>query len=208
MIKVNLLKNESSTKAAKSFTFTSMNLKDMFTSVSPGASGLEPVRVVINGVIILSATVGLYMYERYNRNNLALELATLTSQTAKLAEVLKKKKEEANESEPMKKKARELSTKIDIVTRLSKVRLREIKALDFIQSVIPERIWFKTLVLKTGDLTIKGSAISDDDLTQFVRYLENNSMFRNVLLLQAKEEQTKEGSVKVFEIAARMEAEE
>ena len=107
----------------------------------------------------------------------------------------------------MKEKAKELANKISLLKVLARTRLREIKTLDFIQTNLPERVWLKELSFKAGDLLMKGSAVTDDELTVFIRALEKNRSFTKVLLVQAKEERTKDGTVKGFELTAKVEAE-
>ena len=80
--------------------------------------------------------------------------------TAKAAEVEKVKDVEVQ--------AKELEDKLTILKLLSRLRLRQVKTLDFMQSSIPEKVWLKTVEYESdtthvedGHYKFTGNAVAD-----------------------------------------------
>ena len=105
------------------------------------------------------------------------------------------------------KSAQVLEQKLTIMKKLSRVRLREVKALDYIQSILPEKVWFKDMRFDDNKLSLNGFAVGDDDLNELTRALENSVQFSNVIILQAKDEKLQNGTYKQFEISCTTEVE-
>jgi Tfp pilus assembly protein PilN len=95
-----------------------------------------------------------------------------------------------------------------IMKALSRTRLRELKALDFLQTMIPERVWLNSLDYIDEKFRLKGLALTDDDLTDLIQALDKSSFFSEVVLLQAKETTSRDGTLKNFELTTTIEGQE
>ena len=210
MIRVNLLENRGSVArplGANVGGGTATEYGAGGTGVETSLSSALGKAIAMNLAILLTFPAALIYYERYNIGLLRARANEIAGQVSQKQQVLQSKKEEIAQSASLKEKAKELANKISLLKVLARTRLREIKTLDFIQTNLPERVWLKELSFKAGDLLMKGSAVTDDELTVFIRALEKNRSFTKVLLVQAKEERTKDGTVKGFELTAKVEAE-
>ena len=195
MIKVNLLKSQSG-RGSEDFGATHVN-------IGGGAVGkAEQIQLVKNIIIVLIPTFVLIAYEWYNvdiltkqRDNIGLKLKSTEQKLSKVTSEMKLYADVEQE-------AKILEDKISILRDLSRIRLREVKALDFLQSVTPEAVWFSSVVYKDLKFVFRGFAITDDALTLFMRELSNSAYFENAILMKATEEKKAEGTVKVFEIQA------
>lgn len=176
------------------------------TSAEPTAD-FNKRDAVVNGLMLVVFPILLMFYEQHHIDQLNLQLRQTQSALSVKETTLQEKKAEAAKSGELKEKAKELANKIEILKKLAKIRLREIRALDFIQNNIPEKVWLSEMVFKEGQLKLKGRSMTDDDLTNFVNSLENSKYFTNVLLLQAREERLKEAALKTFEVSCNLEVE-
>jgi Tfp pilus assembly protein PilN len=182
MIKVNLLRNRVAEGAQ---TETVMG--------SAGGGDQARESLVKLGAILLP-TIGLMFYEHQTisslnetQSRLQAEGATLQSQnTAKLAEVAKVKDVEIQ--------AKELEDKLKILKLLSRLRLRGVKTLDFMQSSIPEKLWLKSIVydsdkarVESGHFTFQGHSVATEDLTEFVKRLEDSAFLQDVIVVKNQE---------------------
>lgn len=210
MIKVNLLQARgagTATGQAVSEGTSTEVLGSTAATLSKALNNEFTKPAIINLLVILSVPGSLIFYERHTVEKLKQDTAAINRKITKLEADAKSKKTEVGKSAELTDRAKELTAKLDIIRKLSRIRLREIKVLDFIQTTVPEKVWLRDLVIDQGELAIKGYAATDDDLTLFVRSLEKSRNFSNVLLLVAKEERTKERTVKSFEISGTVEAE-
>jgi Tfp pilus assembly protein PilN len=213
MIRVNLLQNRGSSARTQATGMTSGSTGTEFaygSGVGTNATGVMSQvnkAVIINLIVLLLFPAALIYYERYNIAELKVQATALANQVSEAQATMQGKQAEIAQSAALKEKAQELATKIGLLKSLARTRLREIKTLDFIQTNLPEKVWLREVSFKSGDLMLRGYAVTDDDLTAFIRALEKNRSFANVILLQAREEKTREGTAKNFEISGKVEAE-
>ena len=213
MIRVNLLQGRMSAAKTQVGMMGGGTATD-FAATSAGATGIgyttsgaNNKNLAINIAVILIVPVALIYYERSNLDDLRQRAQVVADEVQVIQNEITAKKEEITQSANLKEKAKELANKIEILKKLARLRLREIKALDYIQTNIPEKVWLKELAFRGGALTIRGYAVTDDELTNFVRSLEKSRNFSGVVLLQAREERNKDGAVKNFEVSCTVEAE-
>lgn len=198
MIRVNLLKTKVGGKpggVAEESTFAATSFGS-----PPEGSGSPVVKLV---VLFLFAG-GLYGYETMNINDLSEQRNQLSSQANALMAEINQKKAEADAAAKLEAEITEMQKKMELMTNLSKYRTRELKALDYLQTIIPEKVWLKAIDCQKEMVQMQGYAVSDEDLTEFLRRLEARSYFQEIILSQATEEKTKDGTVKSFEIKGKM----
>lgn len=197
MIKVNLLKSQASNRGSDEYGGTTVGVS---TGGSVGKQ--EQVQLVKNILIVLVPTILLISYEWYNVDILTKQRDVVALKLKDTEGNLKKVVDEMKLYADVEQEAKILEDKIAILRDLSRIRLREVKALDFLQSVTPEAVWFSSVVYKDLKFVFRGYAITDDALTLFMRELSNSAYFENAILMKATEEKKQEGTVKVFEIQA------
>lgn len=195
MIRVNLLKSR----------VTSTATEGTQTAFGGGSgSGVDAKDALIKLALIFSAIGGLYSYETQNISKLTQNVAAARKKVADKKAENQKRKQQTDSLSHVEKEAKVLEEKLFVLKKISKDRLRVIKMLDSIQGFIPERVWLITLKYDKGALNLSGQAVSDEDLSDFVRNMETAGMFNNVILTQAKEVISAKGSYKTFELKAEV----
>ena len=157
-------------------------------------------------IFLMFLFVGILMfYENHNVTHYQGELLAQSSKIAELEADLESKKRETSGMVEIERNAQVLEQKLTIMKKLSRGRLREVKALDYIQGVLPEKVWFKDIKFEESSLILQGFAVSDEDLNELTRSLENSVQFSNVIILQAKEAKIQNSTYKQFEISCNTE---
>ena len=183
MIRVNLAKN----RAVDPQAATKASAADVSES-------FEKRQNVVKGALLLMFLVVLIFMENQNLNSLRQEMDAVQSEvTTKEAEVAVKAKE-VEAIKDIESQARELEDKLKILKLLSRLRLREVKTLDFMQSSIPEKVWLTNLNFEAerdrpeeGKFNFVGGASSTEDLTEFVKRLEDSSYLQEVIVIKNQE---------------------
>ena len=155
-------------------------------------------------LLMLIWVAGLFTYQKINITSLEGSLARAQMEARDLDQQITQHQAEADQAKKMQKDVEELKHRIKIVKDLSKTRLREIKAIDYIQNNIPDKLWLNSLTIKANHLELFGSTLTDDQLNRFLDSLEQNkASFKNVLLLKAVDQNdSKMGTLKSFEISS------
>lgn len=123
------------------------------------------------------------------------QLQTYNSQMQKAVQEIKKFKEEEVK----------IQARINYIEKVSKNRLREIKVMELVQQVIPEKVWLSRMESKDGSLVITGMAMSDYEISTFMEGLTKSVFFLDVNLMSSSEQIFDGLNVKRFEISCMME---
>lgn len=187
MIRVNLIRNR--------VQDTSLGDAGAGTSLGGGGGGASGLRdIVVKGACIFMFTIGMMIYESQNIRALNAELNQVQAQVNQLTEQNQAKIAELAKYKDVEVQAKELEDKLKILKLLSKLRLREVKTLDFMQSSIPEKVWLKTVQFESdkghveqGHFQFTGNSVATEDLTEFVRRLEDSAYLQDVIVVKNQE---------------------
>lgn len=180
MIRVNLLKNR---------------VNDQPTQMNTAPSGSGDTRdTIVKIAFLMLSTVGLMIYEGQNIRKLNDEASRLQATISEYEAQAAAKAQEAEGVKDVENQARELEDKLKILKLLSKLRLREVKTLDFMQSSIPEKVWLKSISFEAdganveeGRFTFVGNAVATEDLSEFVKRLEESAYLSEVIVIKNQE---------------------
>ncbi len=178
MIKVNLIRNRAEDTAQAA-------------NVQINHSGDSPREAVVKIAFLILFTAGLMMYESQNMRGLQEEQMRSKAQVAKRLAEAAGKKADVEKVKDVEVQAKELEDKLRLLKFLSKLRLREVKTLDYMQSTIPEKVWLKSVVYESekdhmgaGHFQITGHAVATDDLIEFVKKLEDSTFLMDVIVVK------------------------
>lgn len=204
MIKVNLLRNRGADTAQT----------EIATGAGGGGAGGDNAREsVVKVAVILIFTLGLMLYEHQNISALNAQQAGLQSQVNELQTENTAKATEVAKYKDVEVQAKELEDKLKILKTLSKLRLREVKTLDFMQSSIPEKVWLKEINydsdknrVDSGHYSFSGMAVATEELTEFVKRLEDSAYLQDVIVVKNQETPVnKSSTIREFLFTAEVE---
>ena len=198
MIRVNLARNRAQATGDQN---TGMN----FSVSVDGEDASEQKSAVKNLFLLFVGVICLVIYEKYNTFTLNDSTMLLVQEYSQLEQQLTKDKAALDRFKSSESEAKVLEDKLSIIRKLSRTRLRDVKALDYIQEIIPDKVWLKQLNIDQEVVKISGFSMLDEDLSNFIQTLDRSAFFQEVLLTQAQEVATKSGSYKQFDISARLE---
>ncbi len=178
MIRVNLLRSR--TTASTEGIYAAPNLESLAAK---------------NIAILLVLTALLYAYEYQNIANLRKEIKRSNGAVATLKKTLKEQTAAAGEAKELSKQLNQVKDRVKVIKNLSRERLIELKSLDLLQSIIPEKVWFEKVNYNSRKFDIQATAVDIDDITLFKTSLDNQSIFKNVVIKDTKEMQTRSGNI-------------
>lgn len=208
MIKVNLLKNRAEGAGTQVTSATQIDNLTAVEGVSEGMDAEQARQIALKFVVIIVATAGLWVYETWHIDTLREQRRSIERQNGDMQKEISEKQPVAAKAKELQKKITDLRGRIKIIRDLSKTRLREIKSIDYIQNVIPDKVWLTNIEIKDEKVKIEGSAMSDEQLNRFIELIDGKSYFKDVVLLRAVEQKVKEGTIKNFEISSSLKAAE
>lgn len=121
------------------------------------------------------------------------QVERLRADIAQLDKVIAEVKNIAKEKEA-------IELKLRVLDDLRRARTGPVRALDDLAQKIPERVWLISFQEKGGQLVVRGGAVTNEDLADFLRVLKSSSFFKNPALKRSVQKDAKEGSYIEFEL--------
>lgn len=211
MIKVNLLRNRVGDSQPGGSARTGFGS----TILAGGGEDTSKRDAVVRLLTIFMFTAALMVYEHQNIRDLNQEQVRIQAQVAELESAARARSEEVAAVRDVERQAKELEDKLKILTLLSRLRLREVKTLDFMQSSIPEKVWLRDVnfvsdktKVSEGKFEFKGAAVATEDLSEFVKRLEDSAYLNEVIIIKNQEVNIpgrNAGTMREFEFTAQVE---
>jgi len=129
------------------------------------------------GVIVIAAalSVGAHMM-------VSMELTDLNEEAARLIVQNKELKKKVGKIEHLDTLRTEVERKLEIVDRLQEGRFHSLITLNEMAQVIPKNVWLTSIKDKTPEIVIEGLADSNKAVANFMRMLDQSSIFAKVKL--------------------------
>lgn len=156
-------------------------------------------------VLLLVGPLALYIYESQNVPTKVTELNSKNQILAELQSYNAKAADSVAEIKKFKEDEALMEARISALEKISKDRQREIRVLDLLQTVIPEKAWLTRVQINPGRVNIQGLALSDFEVSQFLEALTKSVFLMDVNLVSSSESLQDGVSLKKFEISCLLE---
>ena len=194
MIKINLLRNVG--VSAQSVGGGEGDASPM----SPTANKAAGARIAV----ILLFPVALYVYDMIANSTLEQELHDVTAKLESVKAERAKFGDTGVRMEQYTKDKKVLDEKVDAIREIARNRLREVKSLDALQSLIPTKTWLSRVDIKGSLVRITGLTSAEEGITDLIRGLESSSFFSRVEPKSTSQETLGAVTVKKFELEFRV----
>jgi type IV pilus assembly protein PilN len=123
--------------------------------------------LVLFAVLLVGASLGNYLWYSNRANELTNQRRAVAQTRAKIAELEKVIGEVAN----INARKAEVEKKLAVLDSLRKGRNGPVRMLDALASATPKKVWLKSFSETSNAVAIDGSAISHDEVAEFMRGL-------------------------------------
>ena len=132
-------------------------------------------------ITVVIATVGINVWMSNNVQALSKEVAAKKTELAGYDKINK-------EIEKIKKQLQILDKKINVIKTLELNRKGPLRLLDSMTGIVVEnRMWLTSMSDQKGNVSIKGIAIDEETVADFMRRLESSGLFASVNLKNMKQ---------------------
>ena len=156
-------------------------------------------------VFLLSFLLAIMILSYYNMR-LNSKIQDLNTRTNKITKELFQYNKINNEIKSIKKKLELLTKKTDVIKNLELSREDAVRLLDAMtEMVVEKRMWLNILETKEKTVSIKGVALDNKTVADFMTRLEDSKLFKKVELKTTKQQKFKTSiNLKSFEITCEM----
>jgi len=162
-------------------------------------------QMLMKVLLLLAAPVGLWGYEQVTLPDLAVAVRQNQAKVVELKEYNSKAAHSVSEIKGFKEDQAKIQARIASLDQITKNRFREIKILDLVQQIIPEKVWLTRIASNAGKFSLSGYAVSDFEVSSFMEFLSKSVYFLDVNLISSKESVIDGVTLKQFDIVCTTE---
>ena len=196
MIKINLLRNKVADSGGSE--------TEISAALDQGLGPSSQSSLLVNFTLLLCGVLSLYMYQSYNLSSLNEIYKQKNDLLTTSRQKIEKLKKESKKAKKAQEKIVAIEKRMKILKELSKSRLSELKALDYLQTILPDRVWFTKINYSKKNFTFDGFALSDDDFNLFMERLESGGVLLNIIPVRFAEASSAQGQGKSFTVTCRL----
>ncbi|WP_413585143.1 PilN domain-containing protein [Bdellovibrio sp. HCB274] len=199
MIKINLASSQVGTNAALGAQFGDGEVGDVLISDETRKEAIKRL------VVALIPVIGLYAYQEQHIPQLQARLSSLQANLRELEDYNAKQAASVAEIKKFKEDEAVIEARISALDKISRDRYREIRVMDLLQQVIPEKAWLTQINLNPEKMNVQGLGLSDFEVSQFLEALTKSVFLMDVNLVSSTEVTVEGMILKKFEISAVLE---
>jgi type IV pilus assembly protein PilN len=140
-------------------------------------------QLVLLALIAVLALIGNFFWLQRTQSELAAVESRIASTKAQIAQLEKA----IGEVKSINQEKKALEDKLQILDTLKKGRTGPVKVLDELATVIPAKVWILDYVESAGTVSMKGNAVTYEDLSGFSKKLKTSKHFRDVTIKRANQ---------------------
>lgn len=192
MIRVNLLRNTG------------------LDAASAGGQGIQVIAVdqqriaIVKIFVILALPGALYVYESLNISSLQQQASQAEARVTAVEAEIAQYGDQGPRVEKFTKEKQRIDQHLDGIQAIAKNRLREVKALDNIQSLTPLQVWFENILIDGGLVKATGYSNTDEGVATLYAKIQNDPMFSNFEPKSQQQEVVNGLKVMKFEVEFRI----
>ncbi|MDI6753603.1 MAG: PilN domain-containing protein [Thermodesulfobacteriota bacterium] len=137
--------------------------------------------------------------------SLSSRLGKVEAQIAVYNEEIKKLKIDTKDVDKFKAEKEDLQRRLNIIYTLQRAKTGPVRVLDELATSLPGRLWLTSLKEKDGKMEMKGIAMDNPTIAQFMTRLEKAGGIKNVELIVSQQLERKDIKLKEFTLTCVVE---
>lgn len=159
-----------------------------------------------NQLIVLIATLLLVVAVCYlTYSSLQSEVGSVRDEIARNNSEIAKLKKKIGEVNKFKRLQEELKNKLEVLASLKTAKSGPVHLMNDLISALPEKVWITDFQEKSGQITLKGVALSENDVAEFMTQLESSPYYQNVVLKVTKQKMQDGLRLQIFDLSCQVE---
>jgi type IV pilus assembly protein PilN len=149
---------------------------------------------VVLGLSVALVGVGILFFHL----SLTSRIAQVDGQIATYNEEIKRLKVDTRDVNKFKAEKEDLQRRLDIIQTLQRAKTGPVRVLDEISMNLPGKLWLISLKEKEGKMEVKGIAMDNPTIAQFMTSLEKTGVISNVELVISQQLERRDLKLKEF----------
>ena len=136
--------------------------------------------------------------------SLTREISRMDAQIAAYNEEIKRLKIDTKDVSKFKAEKEDLQRRLNIIHTLERAKTGPLRVLDELAIALPGKLWLTSLKEKDGKMELKGIAMDNPTIAQFMTNLEKTGVIKNVELVVSQQLERKDLKLKEFTLTCQV----
>jgi len=136
--------------------------------------------------------------------SLTREISRMDAQIAAYNEEIKRLKIDTKDVSKFKAEKEDLQRRLNIIHTLERAKTGPLRVLDELAMALPGKLWLTSLKEKDGKMELKGIAMDNPTIAQFMTNLEKTGVIKNVELVVSQQLERKDLKLKEFTMTCQV----
>jgi type IV pilus assembly protein PilN len=136
--------------------------------------------------------------------SLANKIKQVETQIAAYNEEIRRLKIDTKDVEKFKAERDDLQRRLNVIYTLQRAKTGPVRVLDDLVTAIPDKLWLTAVKEKEGKMEIKGVALDNPTIAQFMTNLEKSGVVKNVELVVSQQVEKKILKLKEFTLTCQV----
>lgn len=136
--------------------------------------------------------------------SLSNRIRDVEAQIVRNNEEIKRLKIDTRDVNKFKTEKEDLQRRLNIIYALQRAKTGPVRVLDELAMAVPGKLWLTSLKEKDGKMEIKGLAMDNPTIAQFMTNLEKTGVIKNVELIVSQQLERKDLKLKEFSLTCQV----
>ena len=136
--------------------------------------------------------------------SLSSQISKVESQISVYNEEIKRLKVDTKDVNKFKAEKEDLQRRLNIIYTLQRAKTGPVRVLDNLAISLPGKLWLTSLREKDGKMELKGLALDNPTIAQFMTNLEKTGVIKNIELVISQQLERKEIKLKEFTLTCQV----
>lgn len=155
---------------------------------------------ILRLILLLMNPVAMFVFQQVTIPELQAQVIEKENRLNEVTEYNSRAENSVNEIKKFKEDEAKIQARIKYLEMISRGRQTEIRVLDLIQQIIPEKVWLVRLEFRDGRIVLTGYSMSDFEISGFMEAMAKSVFFSDVKLESSVEQAVEGINLKRFEI--------
>jgi type IV pilus assembly protein PilN len=167
--------------------------------VEKGVKSRKIILIAVAAILIEALALGAW-YKFFRLDEIQVKDKRISEYTKKISDL----QALAEELKKYKAEAEDLDRRLRVIYTLQRAQMGPVRVLDELSKSIPGQLWLTSLKEKEGKMEIKGIAIDNPTIANFMTRLEKSGVIRNVELVVSQQLERKDIVLKEFTLTCQV----
>lgn len=160
----------------------------------------QQISIAVMSLVLVLIVIGYFHY------SVTKKIKEVTAGIVAAEQEVAATKAQIGEVSKFKEAKKVLESKLGVIETLKKGKIGPVKMLDELSRLIPEKLWLSSFKEQGGNISLDGTAISNEVIAQFMTDMDKSLIFKDIELVVTEQVESGGLKMKKFSLTGKLRA--